>query len=179
VDTLEFFPQHVKIPHLSTSEFAIQAAHELMVSLRNPVHDAPFAHSGHDQHESLDRPAKFFKKIADPEPTEEEAQRPAEAPIVMPARPPAVPNIAQSPAPESAPSVVPSLVTIARPTSIPSRTPYTRDAAPSPRVGTPPTRVNQPPETPNTHRRPSPTIRTPKTHPVFDLYQQRRQTMIP
>jgi hypothetical protein len=61
VDTLELFPQHVKMPNLSTSELAIQAARELTFSLRNPSPAAPFAHIGHEQHAALQRLATIFK----------------------------------------------------------------------------------------------------------------------
>jgi hypothetical protein len=53
VDTVEFFPQHVKMPHLSSQEMAIQAARELTFALRNPAPVAPFARLGHQQHEAL------------------------------------------------------------------------------------------------------------------------------
>jgi hypothetical protein len=68
LDKLEFFPQHVKIPHLSTYELAIQAARKLTFALRNPAPAAPFAHIGHKQHGALHKHAKKFKEIAAPEP---------------------------------------------------------------------------------------------------------------
>jgi hypothetical protein len=61
VDTVEFFPQHVKMPHLSSYEMAIQAARELTFALRNPDPAALFANIGHKQHEALARLATFFK----------------------------------------------------------------------------------------------------------------------
>jgi hypothetical protein len=67
VDTLDFFPQHVKMLHLSSHEMAIQAARELMFALRNPEPVAPFARLGYQQHEALARLAKIFKEIASPE----------------------------------------------------------------------------------------------------------------
>jgi hypothetical protein len=70
VDTVEFFPQHVKMPHLSSQEMAIQAARELTFALPNPAPTAPFAWLGHQQHEALAKLAKFFKEIAAPEPSE-------------------------------------------------------------------------------------------------------------
>jgi hypothetical protein len=143
LDMLEFFPQHVKMPHLSTSKLVIQAAHELTFALRNPAAAAHFAHIGHDQNEALDR-LKKLKEIADTEPPEEDAQRPAEAPIVMPSRSPEVPNIAHSPSPETAPSVMPSRITIAGPIAKPTCAPYKSVAAPSPIMGTPHPRVPQP-----------------------------------
>jgi hypothetical protein len=61
VDTVEFFPQHVKMPHLSSQEMAIQAARELTFALRNPAPAAPFAHIGYKQHEALSRLANIIK----------------------------------------------------------------------------------------------------------------------
>jgi hypothetical protein len=58
---VEFFPQHVKMPHLSSQEMAIQAARELTFALRNPAPAAPFARLGFKQHESLARLANIFK----------------------------------------------------------------------------------------------------------------------
>jgi hypothetical protein len=66
VDTVEFFPQHVKMPHLSSQEMAIQAARELTHALRNPAPAAPFARLGHQQHEALTKLANIFKEIAAP-----------------------------------------------------------------------------------------------------------------
>jgi hypothetical protein len=68
VDTVEFFPQNVKMPHLSFREMTIQAAHKLTVALRNPSPAAPFAHIGHKQHEALALLANIFKEIAAPKP---------------------------------------------------------------------------------------------------------------
>jgi hypothetical protein len=76
VDTLELFPQHVKMPHLSTSELAIQAARELTFALHNPAPAALFAHLGHGQHEALRRLATISKEIADPEPPQLGGQLP-------------------------------------------------------------------------------------------------------
>jgi hypothetical protein len=84
VDTLEFFPQHVKMPHLSTYELAIQAACELTFALHNPAPEAPFAHIVHKQHEALHRLAKFFKEIAAPEPQQATTELPTESPSGAP-----------------------------------------------------------------------------------------------
>jgi hypothetical protein len=62
------FPQHVKMPHLSSQEMAIQAARELTFALQNSAPAAPFARLGHRQHEALAKLAKIFKEIAAPEP---------------------------------------------------------------------------------------------------------------
>jgi hypothetical protein len=67
VDTVEFSPQHVKNPHLSSQEMAIQAARELTFALRNPATAAPFARLGYQQHEALAEFANIFKEIAAPE----------------------------------------------------------------------------------------------------------------
>jgi hypothetical protein len=64
------FPQHVKMPHLSSQEIAIQAARELAFALRNPAPAAPFARLGHQQHEALAKLANNFKEIAAPEPSD-------------------------------------------------------------------------------------------------------------
>jgi hypothetical protein len=68
VDTVKFFPQHVKMPHLSSQEMTIQAARELTSALRNPAPAAPFSRLGHQQHEALSKLANIFKEIAAPEP---------------------------------------------------------------------------------------------------------------
>jgi hypothetical protein len=69
VDTVEFFPQHVKMPHFSSQEMAIQAARELTFALQNPAPAATFAWLGHHQHEALAKLANILKEIAAPEPS--------------------------------------------------------------------------------------------------------------
>jgi hypothetical protein len=71
-DTVEFFPQHIKMPHLSSQEMDIQAARELTFTLRNPAPAAPFARLGFKQHEDLARLANIFKEIAAPKLCEEQ-----------------------------------------------------------------------------------------------------------
>jgi hypothetical protein len=71
VDTLTLFPQHVKIPHHSTSELALKSARELTYSLKNLPPAAPFAHVGDEQKAALVQLAKNF-----PAPHEEEVAPP-------------------------------------------------------------------------------------------------------
>jgi hypothetical protein len=179
VDTLEFFPQHVNMPHLSTYELAIQAARELTFALLNPASAAPFAHIGHEQHESLHRLATIYKEIVDPEPPQSGGQPPAESPIVAPSLAPDITNVPRALPPAEAILALPYRVPIAeRGTQLKCTTP-TRVETLSPRMRLASPRVTLPPATPNSHRRLSPAIKTPKTLPVFDLYNQRRQTIRP
>jgi hypothetical protein len=179
VDTLEFFPQHVKMSHLSSSELAIQAARKLTFALRNPAPAAPFAHISHEQHEAMHRLAKKFKDIADPEPPQAGGQLPEESPSVTLSLAPDITNVPRALPPEEATSCSPNRVPITeRGTQLHCATPPRVDT-PSPRTRLAPPRVNLPPATPNSHRRLSPAIKTPKTLPVFDLYKKRRQTMRP
>jgi hypothetical protein len=41
-DTVEFFPQHVLMPKLSTADAAIRAALQLLAALQDPTPAAPF-----------------------------------------------------------------------------------------------------------------------------------------
>jgi hypothetical protein len=84
VDTLDFFPQHVKMPHLSTYELAIQAARERTFALRNPAPAALFAYIGHKQHEAPARLATTFIEIAASEPQQAATEPPAEPPSDAP-----------------------------------------------------------------------------------------------
>jgi hypothetical protein len=156
-DTVEFFPQHVKIPHLSSQEMAIQAARELTFALRNPAPAAQFARIGHKQHEALARLSNFFKEIAAPEPQYEEQ--------AMPKKPSNQAPLATMPHAE-APSSIPSLIT--QPRSSPPRV----DTL-APRVGQATLGVAAP-TTPHSHRRLSHSILTPTSIPPFDLYRQHR-----
>jgi hypothetical protein len=110
VDTVEFFPQHVKMPHLSSQEMDTQAARELTFTLCNPAPAAPFAHIGHKQHASLARLANIFKEIAAPKPQYEEQ--------AMPTKPSNQAPLATMPHTE-APISIPSL--IKQPRSSPPR----------------------------------------------------------
>jgi hypothetical protein len=46
VDTVEFFPSKMAIPHTSSKDLAIIADLELSNALQNPVPAAPFSHIG-------------------------------------------------------------------------------------------------------------------------------------
>jgi hypothetical protein len=110
VDALEFFPQHVNMPHLSTYELAIQAARELTFALRNPAPAAPFAHIGHEKHEDRHRLATIFKEIADPEPTQVKGQLPEDYPSVAPFPAPDITNVTQAIPPTEATNDLPHQV---------------------------------------------------------------------
>jgi hypothetical protein len=174
VDMMEFFPQHVKMPHLSTYEPTIQENRELMFALRNPAPAAPFAHIGHGQHKALHRLAQKFKEIAYPEPPQVEGQLPEEYPSVAPSPAPEITNVPQA--------IPPTEATIGLSHQVPSAergapqncTIPPRVDTPSPRARLAYPRVILLPETPNSHPRLSPAIKTPKTLPFFDLYKQRR-----
>jgi hypothetical protein len=161
VDTVEFFPQHVKMPHLSSQEMDIQAARELAFALRNPAPAAPLARISHNQHEAIARLANIFKEIAAPEPCDEQE---------MPTKPSNQATLAPMPHAE-APVSIPSLLTQHR--------------SSAPRVGTLSPRVDQAtlgaatPTTPNSHRRLIRNIKTPTVVPPFDVYRQQRQTARP
>jgi hypothetical protein len=155
VDTVDFFPQHVKMPHLSTYELVIQAARELTFALRKQAPASPFAHIGYKQHAALARLATIFAEIAAPEPQQAETESPAEPPRRAPT--------ATMP-PYEAPIYNPSPIT--QPRSSPPRV-----NTPAPRVGQDTLGLAAPPTTPNSHRQLSPTIKTPTTIPAFDLYK--------
>jgi hypothetical protein len=164
VDTVEFSPQHVKMPHLSSQEMAIQAARELTFALRNPAPAAPFARMGYQQHEALAKLANIFKEIAAPEPSGEVIMTTTKS-IQKP-----IPSIPHTEVPVSIPPLLKQ----------PRFTP-TRVYGVAPRVEAPSTRVNRTavkimtPVT-NTHRMLDRGIKTPTAIPPFDLYKQRRQT---
>jgi hypothetical protein len=151
VDTVEFFPQYVKMPHLSSRGIAIQAARELTFALRNPAPVAPFARLGYKQHEALARIANIFKEIAAPEPCEEQ---------VIPKKPSNQAPLAPMPHAE-APVSIPSLLA--------------QDRASPPRVGALTPRVDQAtpgeatPTPPNSHCRLSHGVKMPTAIPPFVL----------
>jgi hypothetical protein len=94
------FPQHVKMPHQSSQEIAIQEAQELTFALRNPAPAAPFARLGYQQHEAIAIIANIFKEIAAPEPSGDETltkKQSVQAPI---------PSIPHTEAPVSIPSLL-------------------------------------------------------------------------
>jgi hypothetical protein len=105
VDTVDFFPQHVKIPHLSSQEMAIQASRELTFTLHNPAPAAPFARLGYQQHEALARLANIFKEITAPEPSGDQVRtttKSIQAPITSIPRaeaPVSIPSLLMQPAP--------------------------------------------------------------------------------
>jgi hypothetical protein len=162
MDTVEFFPQHVKMPHLSSYERDIQAARELMFALRNSAPVAPFSHSGHTQYEALALLATIFKEIAAPELQHAEQESQTEPPSCAP--------IAKM-LPADSPSSIPSLIT--QPHSS-----HPRVDTPAPRVGQATLGVASP-TTPKSHRRLRHNIKTPTTIPPFDLYKQQKQTIRP
>jgi hypothetical protein len=163
VDTVESFTQHVKMPHLSSQEMAIQAASELTLALRNQAPAAPFTRLGYQQHEALAKLANIFKEIAAPEPSDEV--------IVMTTK--------------SVQQPISSIIHTEVPFSIPSLLKQPRFTPPrvdsvAPRVGEPSTRVNRAAvkimtQVTNAHRPLDRGIKTPTTIPIFDLYKQRRQ----
>jgi hypothetical protein len=155
VDTVEFFPKHVKMPHLSSQEMAIQAARELMFALRKPTPAAPFARLGYNQHAALARLANIFKEIAAPEPCEEQ---------VLPTKPSNQSPLAPMPRAE-APISIPSLLTQHR-----SSPPRVEALAPRVDQATPGS------TTPNSHRRLRRGIKMPTAIPPFGLYRQQIQT---
>jgi hypothetical protein len=100
VDTVDFFPQHVKMPHLSSQEMTIQAARELTFVLPNPAPAEPFARLGYQQHKALARLTNIFKEIAAPKPSGDETlttTKSVKAPI---------PSIPHTEAPVSNPSLL-------------------------------------------------------------------------
>jgi hypothetical protein len=66
VDTLEFPPRHINMPHLSTAELTIKVARELMYALHHPAPTAPFTHMEHDQQDALAILVNICEEIADP-----------------------------------------------------------------------------------------------------------------
>jgi hypothetical protein len=100
VDTVEFFPKHVKMPHLSSQEMDIQASRELTFDLRNPAPAAPFARLGFKQHKALALLANIFKEIAAPEPCEEQVM------MTKPSTQAPIPPMPQAEAPFSIPSLL-------------------------------------------------------------------------
>jgi hypothetical protein len=164
VDTMELFPQHVKMPHLSSQEMAIQAARELTFALRNPAPAAPFARLSHQQHEASANIANIFKEIAAPKPSDT---------ITMTLT-------------KSVQQTIPSITHTEFPISIPSflhqprfTPPRVADAdprveAPSPRVNRTAVKVMTPLTT--APRMLDSGIKMPTASPHFDLYKQRRQT---
>jgi hypothetical protein len=164
VDAMEFFPQHVKIPHLSSQEMAIQAARELTFTLRNPAPEAPFARLGHQQHESLAKIANIFKEIAVPEPNEAITVTTTKS-IQQP-----IPSITHTEVPISTPSF------LQQPRFTPPRVGGAAPTveAPSPRVNRTVVKVMTP--LTNVHRMLDSGMKTPTASLHFDLYKQRRQT---
>jgi hypothetical protein len=158
VDTVEFSPQHVKMPHLSSQEMAIQAARELTFALRNPAPAAPFARLVYTQHEALSCLAKIFEEIAEPKPCEEQ---------VMPTQPYNQAPLAPTPHAE-APVSIPLLLSHHRlsPPRVAALAPRMEQATPGAAM----------PTTPNSHRRLSRVVKTPTAIPHFGLYRQQRQT---
>jgi hypothetical protein len=165
VDTVDFFPEHVKMPHLSSQEMAIQAARELTFALRNPAPAAPFSRLGYQQHEALAILANIFKEIAAPEPSGDQVlmtTTSVQAPIT---------SIPHAEDPVSIPSLL-----------MQPRSPPPRVEAFAPRVEAPSPRVNRTatgaatPMTTNSHRMLDRGVKTPTAIPPFDLYKQRRQT---
>jgi hypothetical protein len=165
VDTVDFFPQHVKMPHLSSLEMEIQAARELTFALRNPAPAAPFARLGYQQHEALARLANIFKEIAAPELTGNETTRTTKS-VQEP-----IPSIPHAEAPNS----IPSLLMQPRFTPLRVSGVAPRMEAPSPRVNRTATKATTPVTT-NSHRMLDRGIKTPSAIPPFGLYNQRRQT---
>jgi hypothetical protein len=155
VDTLELFPQHVKMPQLSTAYRTIQAARELTHALCNPASAAPFAQIGYEQHEELAKLATIFEEITDPDPVHYLVQD--------------EPQLAHS-------SKVPSPDPMKAPEPVPSPRVEALGPASSMRVSVPSTRVPTPLSSPYAHRIISRTPRTPRPPPIFDLCKQRRKT---
>jgi hypothetical protein len=151
VDIVDFFPQHVKMPHLSSQEMAIQAARKLTFALRNPAPVAPFARLGYQQHEALARLANIFKEIAAPEESGDSIPH-AEAHF-------SIPSLLMQP--HSPPPRVEAL--------------DPRVEAPAPRVDRA-AKGAATPVTINLQRMLDRGVKTPTAIPPFDLYKQRRQT---
>jgi hypothetical protein len=165
VDTVEFFPQHVKMPHLSSQEMAIQAARELTFALQNPAPASPFARLGHQQHEALTKLANIFKEIEAPEPNDaitETTTKNAQQPI---------PSTTHTEVPISIPSF------LQQPRFTPPRVDGAapRVEAPSPRVNRTAAKVMTP--LTNVHSMIDSGMRTPTARPHFELFKQRGQTM--
>jgi hypothetical protein len=157
VETVKFFPQHVKMPHLSSQEMAIQAARELTFTLRNPAPAAPFARLGHQQHEVLAKLANIFKEIAATEPNDT---------ITV-----TTPKSVQQPIPSTTHTEFP--ISIQSFLKQPRFTPPRVDGA-VPRLNRTAAKVMTP--LTNVHRMLDSGMKTPSSSPHFDLYKQRRQT---
>jgi hypothetical protein len=164
VDTVEFPPQHVEIPHLSSQEMVIQAARQLTFALRNPAPAAPFSRLGHQQHEALAKLANIFKEIAAPELSDAITTTTAKS-VQQP-----IPSIAHTEVPISIPSFLQQLRFT--PQRVDGAAP--RVEAPSPRVNRTAVKVMTP--LTNAHRMLDSDIKTPTASPHFDIYKQRRQT---
>jgi hypothetical protein len=164
LDTVEFFLQHIKMPHLSSQEMTTQAARELIFALRNPAPAAPFARLGHQQHDALAKLSNILKEIAAPEPSDAITMKTTKS-VQQP-----IPSITHTEVPISIPSFLQQ----------PRFTPPRVDGA-APRVEAPSPRVNQTAvkvltSLTNKHRMLDSGIKTPTASPQCDLYKQRRQT---
>jgi hypothetical protein len=158
------YSQHVKMPHLSSQEMAIQAARELTFALRNPAPAAPFARLGHQQHDALAKLANIFKEVAAPEPSDAITMTTTKS-VQQP-----IPSITHTEVAISIPSF------LQQPRFTPPRVDGAapRAEAPSPRVNQTAVKVMTP--LTNAHRTLDSGIKTPTASPHFDLYKQRRQT---
>ena len=66
---VEFFPQHVKMPHLSSADAAMHAAKDLIHALENPQPATPFPGVGDEQVLALQQLADIFYKALKPSKT--------------------------------------------------------------------------------------------------------------
>jgi hypothetical protein len=67
-DTVEFFPQHIKIPTLSSADAAMQAASDLIYVLEHPMPATPFD-IGNVQVQAIQQLANIFQHATKPKKT--------------------------------------------------------------------------------------------------------------
>ena len=88
-DTVEFLPEHTKVPFASSADRAAQAATELTEALRNPAPAAPFSQVGDRQLAALDELAEIFQTQTHPARAPRVDKQPSAAsPRVLPSPPP-------------------------------------------------------------------------------------------
>jgi hypothetical protein len=88
--TVKFFPTPMKMPHLSSTDAALQAAKDLTDALCNPHPAAPFFTLSDATHKAIEQLATIFHRAL-PRVSETKPVKPTNAPRVMKIQPPSIP----------------------------------------------------------------------------------------
>jgi hypothetical protein len=64
IDTLEFFPQHCKVPGISSADAVTIAAADLTHALQNPTPTTPFKQPGTERMKAIKKLAAIFEEMA-------------------------------------------------------------------------------------------------------------------